>query len=116
MSARFHALNLSLRATVDEVVPTADPTSRSFPVKASLPAAEGLFPGMFGRLGVRVGTAERTVISSKAICRVGQLTYVYLQTGDGLVRRFVRAGVSASGDTDILSGLSPGDTVLVQDS
>jgi len=99
---------------VDEIVPSADPGSRTFVVKVSLSQGAGLYPGMFGRLLIPIGQVEKIYIPSAAVTRVGQLDFVVVKTGQGAVRRYVRLG-ARGGDARIavVSGLKPGEQVLV---
>ncbi|MFT4588342.1 MAG: HlyD family secretion protein [Candidatus Binatia bacterium] len=96
---------------VVEVVPSADPVSRSFLVKAALPKIEGLYPGMFGKLRVRLGERPTILVPDEAIARVGQLTTVIAYSNERWSRRYVTVGALIDGHREILSGLSSGDTV-----
>jgi hypothetical protein len=52
----------------DEIVPSADPGSRTFLVKVSLTADPGLYPGMFGRLLIPIGQIEKIYIYNGGDC------------------------------------------------
>jgi multidrug resistance efflux pump len=43
------SINKTVTGIIEEIVPTADPRTRTFMVKASLPEMPGIYPGMFGR-------------------------------------------------------------------
>ncbi len=101
----------TVAGTVSEVVPSADPVSRSFLVKVLLPQTDGLYPGMFGKLRVPVGERSTIVVPREAIVRVGQLTTVRVLAGDRWERRNVTVGTGDADVLEILSGLSAGDTV-----
>lgn len=105
------ALGRSVEAPVEEIVPSADPISRSFVVKAKLPRIEGLYPGMFGKLRLRVGERQAITVRSGAVTSVGQLSTVLLRQGDRWVRRYVTTGETRDGVTEILSGLAADQTV-----
>jgi RND family efflux transporter MFP subunit len=114
LTARIDALEAEFPVTIEEIVPSADPGSRSFVVKARLPADTSLFPGMFGRLLIPHGTVERYYVPERAVARVGQLEFVNVVGDSGVVRRYVRTGTRASGDrVEVLSGLKPGERVVV---
>jgi RND family efflux transporter MFP subunit len=114
------ALGESVTGTVDEIVPSADPQTRTFLVKVMLPPLPGLYPGMFGRLLIPMDERAVVAVDRKALRRVGQLTTVvvktdeppgwrslYVQTGD-------RLGPTGSSDkVEILSGLDGGEAVAV---
>jgi RND family efflux transporter MFP subunit len=107
------ALDIEVEGAVEEIVPQAETGSRSLLVKVSLPATGRLYPGMFGRLLLPAGTRHRILVPAVAVHRVGQLAYVEL-AAPASGRRMVVVGPAASGDrTEILSGLAPGERVLL---
>jgi RND family efflux transporter MFP subunit len=108
------ALGKTYGGRVDEIVPAAEPGSRSFLVKVGLPSAPGLYPGMFGRLLIPVGEAERRYIPVGAVKQVGQLDFVYVATSQGRVRRFLRLGrPGPAGTVEVISGLADGEEVIL---
>lgn len=114
ITARIGALDLVVPAVVEEIVPTADASSRSFLIKALLPKQADLYPGMFARLEIPVADRERLAVPEVALLRSGQLTFVYIEDGSGAVqRRTVRTGVMNDGRVEIVSGLRAGDVVIV---
>jgi len=114
LQARIDAINKEIPATVDEIVPSADPGSRSITVKALLSSDAALYPGMFGRLLIPTGSSERLYIPQIAIRRMGQLEYVEVLEDDRAVRRFIRTGRSNDqGQVDVLAGLQTGETILL---
>lgn len=114
---RIDAAGVVARGRVREVVPQAQQASRSVLVKVTLPpvpSARPLLPGMFGRVEIPVGSADRLWIPDAAVRRVGQLDLVEVANPDGtLSRRFVRVGQEVSGKVEILSGLGAGDRVAL---
>lgn len=114
VTARIDALDIEVPATVEEIVPAADPGSRTFTLKALLPQVDRLFPGMFARVMIPLGTEERVRIPSNAVQHAGQLDFVYVRTPSGDERRFVRIGAPESDGTVIVrSGLASGESVVV---
>jgi RND family efflux transporter MFP subunit len=117
LAVRIDAAGLAAAGTVREVVPQARQASRSVLVKVALPpapTARPLLPGMFGRVEIPVGSAERLWVPLPAVRRVGQLDLVEAANPDGtLSRRFVRVGQEVNGKVEILSGLSAGDQVAL---
>jgi RND family efflux transporter MFP subunit len=108
----FPTLTLRVPAVVHELHPAGDPATRSFTIKASLPTVKMLRPGMYGKLMLKTGELEVTVIPQAALSRVGQLETVMVQTDGGWQRRFVRVGNEIEGGYfEILSGLSNGETI-----
>ncbi len=116
LTAKVDALDKTFEAVVDEIVPSADPGSRSFLVKVGLPASSGLYPGMFGRLLIPIGQTHKIYIPSRAVTQVGQLDFVTVKTAQGPVRRYVRLGASAGADrVQVISGLAAGEKILVSE-
>jgi HlyD family secretion protein len=107
------ALDQTLAGRLAELVPAADPRTRSFLVKVDLPEVEGLYPGMFGRLMVPVGTVSVVWIPEAALRRVGQLEMVTARIGNEWRDIYVKAGRTAEGRVEILSGLAGGEVLAV---
>lgn len=114
--ARIDALADDVPVSVDEIVPLADPGSRSFIVKTTLPPELELYPGMFGRLLIRTGTTSTVYVPAAAVARVGQLEYAMVASPSGPVRRYIRTGARVDDRMEVLSGLSAGEEVLVPKS
>jgi multidrug efflux pump subunit AcrA (membrane-fusion protein) len=100
---------------VTDVVSAADPVSRTFLVKADLPAHPGLRSGQFARVTLGLGTREAVTIPETALVRRGQLDGVFvLDAGDRLAYRIVEVGRETSpGRREVLSGLSAGERIAV---
>ena len=116
LTVEIDALKKKYSVVVDEIVPSADPGSRSFLVKVRLTDGTGLYPGMFGRLMISVGKVEKIYIPTKSVTHVGQLDFVIVDTKQGAVRRYVRLGEFGPDDhIEVISGLTAGETVLISD-
>ena len=112
--AEIDALKKRYPVVVDEIVPSADPGSRSFLVKVSLTDGTGLYPGMFGRLMIPIGQIDKVFIPLEALTRVGQLDFVVVKTQQGAVRRYVRLGErNPDAGVEIISGLAAGDQIII---
>lgn len=98
---------------VSEVVPTADPATRSFIVRADLPPADGLRPGMFVRASLQAGTEEVLVAPRAAVTQVGQLATVRVLSAEGVELRQLALGRLLGDQVEVLAGLSPGDKLLL---
>lgn len=116
LMAEIDALKKQFPVEVDEIVPSADPGSRSFLVKVSLVDGGGLYPGMFGRLMIPIGQTEKVFIPVAAVTRVGQLDFVIVKTDQGPVRRYVRLGErSPDNRVEVISGIKPGDQIFIKE-
>ncbi len=100
-----------LEGVIEEIVPTADPRTRTFMVKAALPKVTGIYPGMFGRLRIPVGQRQAMLVPRQALKRVGQLETVLVRSKDHWERVFVTTGPTYGDRIEILSGLAPGDAI-----
>lgn len=101
-----------LDALVEEIVPQAEPGSRSVLVKASLPSVEGLYPGLFARLVLESGDVRRILVPEPTVRTVGQVHYVELAEPRGARRLVVPGAAAGEGWREILSGVAPGDRLL----
>lgn len=109
LTVYISALDKALPGLVEEVVPSADPLTRTFLVKAAVPSQKGLYPGMFGRLRLPVGKKEILTAPEAAIKKTGQLETVLVKTDSGWKRRYVKTGRRLGDRIEILSGLSGGE-------
>lgn len=102
----------TLTGTVAEIVPSADPRTRTFEVRVAIPHAEGVLPGMFGRLRLPVGRREVVRVDAAAVSRVGQLETVTAREGERWTRRLVSTGAPLPGGAvEVLAGLAGGETL-----
>jgi len=109
------ALGRTVEGRVAEMIRAADPASRSVTVKLDLPATAGLRSGMYGR--ARFPGAERNVllVPAAALVERGQLTGIYVVDGQSVARlRLVTAGQRRGDRVEVLSGLNPGERVVVE--
>ena len=114
LQVTLDAVGSSFQATIAEIVPTADPASRTFVAKIAL-SQKGLKSGMFGRGSIRLGTtANGIALPKKAVLERGALTLVWTVDKENIARmRIVKAGRQNGERLEILSGLSDGDRVVV---
>ncbi len=107
------ALEKTYTASIEEIVPAADPGSRSFLIKALLPSEKQLLPGMYARLHVPAGERSRLLIPAERVAQVGQLDVVWVADEGRVLRRFVRLGrPTGDGQVEVLSGLEADDRVM----
>ena len=109
----IEALAKPVTGTVGEIVPTVDAASRAFIVKVDLPAdLAGLRPGMFARIGFRIGSRPRLVVPTTALTPSGALDRVFAVDGDRVRLRMVTLGEQQGPWTEVLSGLTAGERVV----
>lgn len=97
---------------VQRIVPASDPTSRSFLVRVHLDDPSNLYPGMYARMRVPLGTEARLQVPESMIRRVGQLTFVNVVENGQMARRAVRLGDFHDGGVEVLAGLSEGEVIV----
>jgi RND family efflux transporter MFP subunit len=107
------ALNRTLDGTVSRIIPSADPGSHTFTVKADLPTTAGLRSGLFGRLALVTGTRRALLAPAAGVLQRGQLSQVYLVENGRAAMRLVTVGDRRGDQIEILSGLRPGDRIIV---
>ena len=113
LDVQIDAPQRQLNGVVREIVPQADPLTRTILVKVDLPKDAGLVSGLFGRLSVPIGDYSTLVIAKNAIRQSGQLYLVQVMEKPGLpVRRFVQIGPEHGPLIEVLSGVQEGDEIV----
>lgn len=113
MPVRIASRPEPLEGIVAEIAPVSDPLSRTHPVKLDLPPAPGLRAGQFGRVAVPTGQASVPHVPAGAVFRRGQMECA-IAVADGRAHlRLVRTGKPLGADVEIVSGLEPGEQVVV---
>jgi RND family efflux transporter MFP subunit len=96
-----------------QVVPAADPASRSFLVKVELPADARLRSGLFGRAQFPRSDRPAILVPQTSVVERGQLEGVYVLDANRIVGlRYVTLGMSIGEKVEVLSGLQDGDKVV----
>lgn len=105
------------KGVVSTVMPTVDPQSRTFGVEITLANADGkVLPGMFGRVTLNLGKADRVVVPDKAVVKQqgSGNQYIYVYNSDGSVSfNQVQLGQRLGSEYELLSGVEPGSQVVV---
>ncbi len=100
---------------VEERAPEADPATRTFLVKAPLPGDSGAQPGNFGRLLFRIGERKAILIPAGAVRRIGQLETVQVIEEGRAISRHIRTGGTIDSRVEVLSGLSAGERLVLEE-
>jgi RND family efflux transporter MFP subunit len=109
-----------LTAFVSDVIPAADPRSRQFRVRITIPnSPRELTPGAFARGTLVTETVVNTlVVPSDAVTQdMSGQTIVQVAVGTGanahVEKRPVQVGIAANGQTQIRGGVQKGDMVIL---
>jgi RND family efflux transporter MFP subunit len=99
---------------IREVVPQTNEQARTITVKAPLPDFPGLTPGLYGTLYFNTDISEVIAVPSKAVRMVGQLESVRVLKNGRIESLYVKTGRKLNGGKiEILSGLKPGELVVM---
>jgi RND family efflux transporter MFP subunit len=105
--------NVQLSGKVVQIVPAADPASRSFLVKVELPADVRLRSGLFGRARFSRGERSALLIPRTSLVESGQLQGVYVLDANQIAGlRYVTLGKSSGEQIEVLSGLQDGEKLV----
>lgn len=103
----------TITGSVSQIVPAADPASRTFIVKIDLPVNSAIRSGLFGRAHFSKGTKETLLVPRDAVVERGQMRAVYVVGQDKTAQlRLVTVGNSSDAGVEILSGLSAGEQLV----
>jgi len=106
----------TFKATLDYVAPMIDPATRRLPVRAVIANPDGaLKPAMFANFVIKTGADQTAVaVPAAAVIYEGDEARVWVvQQGQSLGLREIKAGRTSDGEVEVLSGLNPGDQVVV---
>jgi membrane fusion protein, multidrug efflux system len=110
------SIERSLEGQVSEIAPAADPGSRTFLVKCDLPASASLRTGQFGRVSIPVGETLALRVPVSAVVQRGQMELVFVLSNSHAHLRIVKTGKRVGNEVEIVSGLSAGESVVVDDA
>ncbi|MGE5297024.1 MAG: efflux RND transporter periplasmic adaptor subunit [Solirubrobacterales bacterium] len=113
LQVQIDAPKRQLDGVAREIVPQADPLTRTILVKVDLPQDAGLVSGLFGRLLVPIGDYSALVVPKNTIRQSGQLHLVRVVEKPGVpARRFVQTGAEHGSLVELLSGVREGEEVV----
>jgi RND family efflux transporter MFP subunit len=110
---RIDATGRQMRGQVVEIVPSSDPSSRTFVVRVHLSETKDVVPGMFGRLLLPMKPEQILAVPESALIRAGQLTMVDVVSEGRVQRRTVQLGRAIGNQYEALSGIAAGETVAI---
>ena len=102
-----------LIGTVVEAAPSADPLSRTFRVKVSLPKNPGIKSGMYGKALCPREERQTLLIPQNALIKRGQLEQVFsVDESQTAHLRLIKTGKAFGDQLEILAGLLEGEVII----
>ena len=117
LEVKIGSISTPVLAKVSEIIPAADPNSRTVLIKADLPNMPGIVPGVFGRISVPTGSRTLLQVPAISLIKRGQLEIIFVIERERAVLRLVKTrsidgqGAGKGSWIEILSGVSPGERV-----
>ena len=109
----FDKTGEKVNGRITKVVPSIDPASRTFLVEVTL-QDRSLRTGSYGKVLIPQGKKEALRIPVGAIVERGQLTGVFVVDEKGIITyRLIKTGRVYDGLSEVLSGLSKGESIIV---
>lgn len=102
--------------TVERIYPTIDPNTRTFTVEINIANNdERVRPGMFARVEMNFGTANRVVVPDRAVVKQtgSGNRYVYICNGDSVTFSKVELGQRLDNAYEVISGVENGAEVVI---
>ena len=105
-------------ATVTKIMPSVDPSTRTFGVEITLPNTDGrILPGMFGRATLVLGEANHVVVPDRAVVKQqgsgDKYIYVYNPESETVDYVKVELGQRLGAAYEVISGINPGALVVI---
>ena len=117
LQVRIGSLPEKVAARVSEIIPTADPNSRTVLIKLDLPRIAGIVPGLFGRVAIPTGERSVIQIEAQSLIKRGQLEIVFVIDRNRALLRLVKTvpieavEPGAVPMLEVLSGVSAGEVL-----
>ncbi|MBI5281235.1 MAG: efflux RND transporter periplasmic adaptor subunit [Candidatus Solibacter usitatus] len=110
-----HAPGRRFRARVTNILPQIDSQTRTLKVRLEADNPDfALRPDQFMNVEFTLGGAARLSVPEDAVIDTGKMQVVYIDLGEGKFEpRKVEAGERYDGRVEILSGLKPGERIVI---
>src|SRR5437763_3416769 len=113
VSVTIDGTNRTFSARIVEIVPSVDAAARTGTVKIDLPQIPELRSGLFGRARFDTGTHKVLTVPTASVVTRGQVQSVLIAESNTARARLITLGASTNDQAEVLSGLNPGDKVIV---
>ncbi len=115
LPVEVEAAGVEVTGTITEIAPTADPASRTAPVKLHIPISDKVRSGQFARVSLPGSAGTAIMVPQAAVKPFGQLERIFVVDGDTIRLQLVKTGKHIDDQVEVLSGISGGDRVVVSD-
>ncbi len=117
IEATVETIEPPVKANITDIAPAIDTYSRTFIIKALINDEQNKLPlktGLYARIKIPKGREKLLIIPSKAVVEKGQLTGVYVVDEKGVAGyRLIRIGKQYGSNVEVLSGLTEGQSIIV---
>ena len=113
VSVTIDGIDGTFPAPIVEIVPLVDAAARTGTVKIDLPQLPELRSGLFGRARFDTGTHKVLTVPVAGVVTQGQVQSVLVAENNFARARLITLGATAQDKVEVLSGLNPGDRVVV---
>ncbi len=111
---KIPSLSKTLNGKIVRIDPVVSPETRTFEVKIAL-KGESLSSGLYAEAEIPVSEKKVILVPKKALVRKGDLIGVYAVNQKGIVSyRLIRTGEKKGIFVEIVSGLHPGNLIIVK--
>ncbi|MBT8362327.1 MAG: efflux RND transporter periplasmic adaptor subunit [Desulfobacterales bacterium] len=108
------AAGLNIAGKITEIAPTADPRSRTAPVKLTIQPETKIRSGQFARVALPGTSGGAVMVPKSAVLSMGQLDRVFIVRDDTAHMQLVKTGIHHADMIEIISGINAGDIVISQ--
>jgi len=104
-----------MKGRVVQIVPAADPASRTFLVKIELPTDTRLRSGLFGRAQFSRGEGQALLIPRSAVVERGQMQGIFVLDQNKVASlRYITLGKPHGSKIEVLAGLRDGERLVAR--
>lgn len=109
---QFDTSTEAVNSTVAEIVPAADPQSRTVDIKIPVSTRPGVRSGLFVRVSIPGKSRPVVAVPTAAVRERGQLQMVFVNDSGSARSRLITGGARSDGRVEVLSGLRAGESVV----
>jgi multidrug efflux pump subunit AcrA (membrane-fusion protein) len=108
------AADTHFTARILEIDPNIDPATRNFKIKLS--GNSDIIPGMYANVYLGENTEKIILVPAGALLERGQLPVVFVEKDNRAEMRIVKTGKTVGDRVEIVSGLWPGEKIVVENA